>query len=164
MKKFKLGGWHRLWIVISIVYLVPVVYFTFLSTPKSAQMYNFEENFQLSKIDYSDLYEGSLSEVSHDRFVKANSLLEKVKSARNEGYSYSEIEEYLIDQSYDKEIVSLSFLLLKDKAEKDGLKLYREHRKQIIIEGVMMWVFPVLLVYLIGLSVAWIYKGFTKKV
>jgi hypothetical protein len=141
--KLKLNGWQRLWVVLGIIYFAVVVAFTFSVWPSE------------SKIENSWVY----------------SLIEKTKDPNDYTYqirdAYKDISDkelirrinakYSLNQDY-KEIVSS--INLKYQGELQSL---RKEQIKTTAMALIIWLLPVAIVYLLGLSIAWIYKGFKNK-
>lgn len=143
LKLAQLNGWQRLWIVITIIYLIPVVIFSWSAMPTQSQVDNAymyetidfvkDNNPWLSKSSYSiresykDISDLDVVKLIHDRYKN----------------TYTDIDFDRIDNSYLKK----SNELFKNQA-------------RTVFYGLIGWLLPSASVYLLGYSIVWIKKGF----
>jgi len=140
----KLSGWQRLWLVLSVIYLIVVAAFTIILMPKASQ--------------YS-------SSMVHDTIQTTIDNVPKLSNM----YVY-QIREAYSDFS-DEELIQKIHEKYKDEVDFDAIeKKYRNKmshlpsvRAKFIGLGLLFWVAPIVLVYILGISVGWIVKGFKKE-
>jgi hypothetical protein len=140
----RLSGWQRLWLVLSVIYLIAVAAFTVILMPKASQY--------LSSRVYDTV-----------RTIKDN-------VPELSGMYVYQIREAYSDFS-DEEIIQKIHEKYKDEVDFDAIeKKYRNKmsrlpsmRAKFIGLGLLFWVAPIVLVYILGISVGWIVKGFKKE-
>lgn len=143
----RLNGWQRLWLVLSVIYLIVVIGFTFTLMPKASQY--------LSSRVYDTV-----------RTIKDN----VAELSLNTSLSTFEIREAYSDLS-DEEFIQIIHKNYKDKVDFDAIeKKYRNKmsrlpsvRAKFIGLGLLFWIGPIILIYILGISVGWIVKGFKKE-
>lgn len=139
----KLNGWQRLWIIVSVIYLLLVVLFTWISWPTAKEI---ESSWLYSLIeatkDPGD-YSYQIREAYQD--VPDRELIRRINEKYAEQKDYKE-ELQKINQRYQKQLASLG-------------------RNRLTSLGIafMAWIIPIGMVYLLGLAVGWIHKGFQNK-
>ena len=158
MKRF--NGWQRLWIVLSVLYAIPVVLFTANSIAES-ERYSDSARAKYALKAFAD----------HPQNKKIETLpLEKqqelaIDSARAR---LRLAGEHQVDRQTDEEFVRS--LLEKWRDTIDFSEIDAENRKMIeqfslvrvkvIGYGFLAWVAPVAFLYVLGLSIGWIARGF----
>jgi hypothetical protein len=141
--KIKLNGWQRLWVVLSIIYFVIVVGFSFASWPTES---NIENSWVYSLIDKTkdpNDYAYQIRDAYQD--ISDKELIRRINAKYSSNQNYKEI---------------LNTINLKYQSELQSL--WKEQFKTIAI-ALMAWLLPIAIVYLLGLSFGWIYKGFKNK-
>jgi len=143
MEKIKrLNGWQRLWVLICVIYLILVSFGCYEEMPKKSSVFDEWSYDMIEVVKRNDprLKELSLWEIkSKYRDIKDEELIKRIRN-KFENYK-SEFQE--IDQKYQKE---LDVLLLRKFKTLGVFFLY--------------WIIPSVVLYLIGLSIWWVYKGF----
>ena len=131
----KLSGWQRLWILLSVIYLVIPVLFLIADWPTKKEI---EDKWVYDTLEivrqpsdsvfeirsaYNDLSNQELVERVHKKFGKAK--FEK------------------IDKEYQKELKNLNYKRLKSFGV-----------------AFLFWIVPVIVLYILGKGVGWVYRGF----
>jgi hypothetical protein len=138
----RLSGWKRLWVFLVIIYFFSVAFFTVVLLPKEEDL---KREWAYAIIDFIRTKEDKLSK----RYSSARELLNTLKG--HEGYeSYDEI----IDKAQSKQ-----FGGIHEKYKQKLSNLQREKMKVIGI-GFLFWVIPSIIVYILGMGIGWIYRGF----
>jgi hypothetical protein len=141
--KIKLNGWQRLWVVLSIIYFVIVAGFSFALWPAES---NIENSWAYSLIDKTkdpNDYAYQIRDAYKD--ISDKELIRRINAKYSSNQNYKEI---------------LNTINLKYQSELQSL--WKEQFKAIAI-ALMAWLLPIAIVYLLGLSFGWIYKGFKNK-
>src|SRR4030066_2189531 len=150
----RLNGWQRLWMLMGVLYIIPVAFFSYSNMPKKADIMRewtidvielvkkHDDNMtKYSTIDVLNSY----SDMSYDNIIL------KIRSKAT-GKTKSHFKNLIADAEFqiieDWHRVKLESLL------SDQLK--------IISYGIIFWLVPLGLIYLIGMGIRWVYEGFNK--
>ena len=154
----KLSGWKRLWLVLAVIYLIPVAALTVGQIPKKSGI------MRQWAIDVIEVDKNSDSSISNVSTLEILSLFEK------RGHSYQDIINKLTDvilkgiedKDGSKWVKLADKLKLKELREQYTEKLANLNRDRVRIAGIgfLFWIVPVVIVYILGLTVKWIYMGF----
>lgn len=130
-----LNGWQRLWVLFSILYLVVVCIVGFVFYKDSAH-------------GYSD----SEQKINRDAFYVAEcpSILQKYPSGR---VPMSQVEDLANEQ---KRKIARCFAI--DRINKK----IADDRVKVIQIAAVSWLGPIIVIYLLGLGVMWVRRGFGK--
>lgn len=102
-------------------------------------------------------------------------VYDTIRTIKNNVPKLSGMDVYQIREAYsdfsDEELIQIIHKNYKDKVDFDAIeKKYRNKmsrlpfvRAKFIGLGLLFWVAPIVLVYILGISVGWIVKGFKKK-
>jgi hypothetical protein len=143
----RFGGWLRLWIVVSVLYLIAVVVFTVITLPQpdniphSASFYAQMPPDLRSKL----LDAKSAGTDDHDKPTVI------VKMPNRHTLQFGE----KIPPHEQQTVATAYWNIVKETAS--------EARWKYIGLAFLGWVIPVLAVYAIGWSVAWVYQGFRHQ-
>lgn len=141
--KIKLNGWQRLWIVFSLIYLAIIILFTWTTWPTKKQIENLWVYSTIDAIKEPNDYSYQIRESYKD--ISDRELIKKINAKYGEIPGFKEkLNE--IDIKYQKKIQSLG----------------NERLKNVRI-AFMAWSIPLVILYLLGLAIGWIYKGFKKQ-
>ena len=141
--KIKLNGWQRLWVVLSIIYFVIVVGFTFLLWSTESEI---ENSWVYSLIDKTkDPNDHSYEIRDAYKDISDKELIRRINAKYSSNKDYKEILN-TINLKYQSEVQSL----------------WKKQFRAIAI-ALMAWLLPIAIVYLLGLCFGWIYKGFKNK-
>ena len=160
MIAIKLGGWHRLWIVLSFLYLILVVFITIDKLPKST--YGISGPYKVLK--YMDQqYVGYVRTIRYpwEASIDDNKCNDDICIIKtNSGYSLNvqmpsvkEIDGSTIDKKIFLNSISSEF------DQKINKVLARE-RFSVVVKGFLSWITPVVLLYFLGWCIGWVYRGF----
>ena len=142
----KLNGWQRLWIVVAVIYLVVVCVITFFLIPKEREI---RRSWASDIIDVVKTHDKSLqdqntweildsySDLSYEEIIKA---IKKKHSTIDSTLDYIEI-----DKKYEDKLANLGWEQIK-----------------LASIGFLYWLVPVILAYVMGLALGWIYRGFRE--
>lgn len=156
-KMGRLSGWQRLWLVLAILYLIAVVIFAVTVMPMKSDI---ERRWALDVIEISKKYDPLLSNKSTWK------ILESYK-----GFSQEEIIELNIrfalktdkdtkgKVNWSKELNKKRFQELEEYYTEKLGNLYWKKAKVVGL-SFLVWIVPVVVVYILGLIVRWIYTGF----
>jgi len=140
-ENMKLGGWQRLWVLWSVIYLVPPIFFLLedSSTKKKMEWLWVDNTIEIAKKQLDPYWtNGEISlykDLTNQELVKR--IHEKYGNDR-----WAELSFEKVDQEY-----------------RDGLKnLNYKHLKSCNI-AFMFWMVPVVAVYILGKGVGWVYRG-----
>jgi len=145
--KIKLSGWQRLWVVLSIIYLPIVVLLLLEEWPNKKQIEHLwvysiiGASIDASKDD--DYRTNRVREAYKD--ISDRELIQKINAKYDKKPKYKE-KLNKINLRYQKKIQSLG----KDRLIKIGMAF-------------IGWSIPIGILYLMGLAIGWIYKGFKEK-
>lgn len=145
----RLNGWQRLWVVLAVIYLLPVVGFTIALFPKQRDLVS-------SRVYDSIRAVGEYREKNDSgfRFEGAFSFRAKYYS----DISDDEIIKGLHEKWGSK--VDFSKIEVEYKQKLDALPAERAKAVGIAL---LAWLVPVLAVYVLGLAVTWIIRGFRRE-
>lgn len=138
----RLNGWHRLWIVITILYSIIILPMIATSIPKESDI---TKQWSYELIDRARVFHPEL-----------NNLLDF--EIRDMNKNYSDIQYIRAVHRQYKNLVSFSDIDTKFKEQLDHLYI---DQAQFIGIGFIIWLLPVIVLYLFGWSIGWIYRGFT---
>jgi hypothetical protein len=145
-----INGWQRLWVVLVVLYLVPVIASTLGKWPTE---YKFNDAMILECIEsaarHSEsttpglTYEKARAELMWDYYGSFDSkpdiwAIEGIRSAYGDKANIVEIQDKYIDK-----IVNI-----------------RTEQAKVFGVAVLWWLIPSALLYLIGLVIAWVIQGF----
>lgn len=171
---FRLHGWQRLWIVLSILYLLVVISFDFFIWPESKSI----EKHRLNEVDkliskskggekryeLTDLVE-SLNRDGVDIVEEFNrqGVFENGAWSREEANlmaheNWAKLADLLIARHKG----DIDFTEIESQYKRD-LRKVSDERKRIVLFSLLFWVASVVGVYLFGLSIRWIIRGFKEK-
>ena len=141
--KIELNGWQRLWVVLSAIYLGIVILFTWTSWPNKMQIESSWVYFMIDATKEPDDYAYQICEAYKD--IPDRELIQRINAKYGEKPEYKEKLKQ-INLRYQKEIQSLG----KNRYKTMGIAF-------------IAWVIPIGIIYLMGLVIGWIYKGFKEK-
>ncbi|GEM_PF-1743180 len=164
----KLNGWQRLWVLVSIIYLIPVVFITLSALPTKNQIYQewYYEIFRYAK-HYSDFQNISSYDyqVSHENlsiYELIQSIELQLKPVPNQDMvlanSNIKIPYDVLVHQYNDNVISIH-----DKYTNDLNKLHINQAKIALTCLVILWIIPLLIIYLLGKAIGWVYRGFKSS-
>ncbi len=149
MALLKLSGWQRLWVVVSLLYLVTVVIFTIALMPKRA---NIEQAWE-SEID---AIVGSNIRFSLPfRDMNDEALVRVFREEYPDAYQDLSDEELV-------STISIRVALIDFRHQQRLDSLFGEQAKSMGI-GLLAWIVPSVVLYLLGWSIGWVYRGFQSR-
>ena len=167
----KLNGWHRLWILLSIIYFVLVISYVIIKFPKAENIQHAGEFYKkLSKksaeMIISTTYEDTIGlggkdvtgEFYHSTNLSREFILvpgperginEKMPNGHTIVFRYNCSEEdiRIASQEYWKAV--------EQKAS--------EKRRHLLLYAFLFWIVPCMGLYALVWSINWVYKGFISK-
>ena len=158
---FKTNGWQRLWIVISVLYLCAVIVIDIMIWPKTAHIEK-----QFLNATYQLIYEAEGKKEKYkftDIVEEANrrGLFSNPKDEKEQmmaGENWVALAERAISKYNDK----INFANIRNTYD-FGLRKVNSERKEIVLFSVIFCFLPVVALYLLGLSIRWIIRGFKQK-
>ena len=136
----KIGGWTRLWIVVSVLYLVIVAGFAYMNRPTAER--------QQHKVEYFD----KLSEESMQLIL---SSLDANKVSR-------------VEMPNGKKIVfpKGTPLTAMDKVTHEYWDIVKseanEKLRAFVLKAILWWAIPCLVLYTLGWLIGWVTRGFKR--
>lgn len=145
----KLGGWHRLWILACVLYLCVVAGGAFILYPKKSSVsvwQVFEKMPPESGKKLKNYHEDCLSMgVSSQSFLRV-------------GFEDSH-HELFFPRSISKEELGA----LSDEFH-DAIPITLKHKQRsFLLWTPLFWVIPCIVLYILGRSIGWVYRGFKKS-
>ena len=152
----KLNGWQRLWVLLAALYLVPVAIFTIPELPTESSIRREWAYDLLEALRRHDLIPGSTSDYRREVFKDADDeeVIDKVHKAVS------------IMRKEDKEkklAVLVNEIGTLEKQYQDRLSGLLLRQLAIIGIGILFWLMPAVFVYLVGVGVGWVYRGFKER-
>ena len=138
----KLNGWQRLWIVVAVIYLVVVCVTTFSLMPNESEI---KRSWASDIIDFVKTHDKSSQHLSTWEILNAYSDLRYEEIIKRMKKKYSTFEYMEIDKKYEDKLANLGW-----------------ERTKVASIGFLFWLVPVILAYVLGLAVGWIYRGFRE--
>lgn len=142
----KLGGWQRIWIVISVMWLLVVGLVGYSEIPSEEKIYKAWSYDLLKYLCDNDSnlkgqYAWQLRDVYSD--LSDKELIERLRSKYLEKYPAYKYGFENIDAKYNDKLINLA-------------------RSRVIAIGIgfLIWFIPLAVLYVLGWSVGWIYRGF----
>jgi len=165
----KLNGWHRLWILLSAVYFVLVTSFVILNFPKAENIPHQSEFYKkLSKksaaMIWTDNREDALA-LGHEIIIDFIPDKKEEENVKPKGGNWLDIEEMpnkhdiifnAKSSEEDKRLVSQEYWRVVEQRA-------TEKRLHLLLYASLFWLAPCLVLYALGWSINWVYKGFKQK-
>ncbi|MBK8908367.1 MAG: hypothetical protein IPM60_10810 [Rhodospirillales bacterium] len=150
----KLGGWSRLWIVISALYFAAIVVLVSTTLP------------QAERVAHAQVFYDRLSPDVRQRILAKN-IGEREAEILKEALRRELIEQVEMPNGH-----FLTFSKDLPEGEKeDAARAYwtvvertaADERFQYIVSAIGWWIGPVIALYVIGWTVGWVYSGFKTR-
>jgi hypothetical protein len=148
--RIRLNGWRRLWIVVAIIWAIPVFFFTISTVETEAKIkarwardiVNLEKKYHSS----FTWFEGkSDEEIIHP--ARSAATTEKVDLTDAELVTDQELAaQAVINQTYPEQLSELPAA-----------------RTRTLLCGLLVWLVPTVALYFLGLACRWIYRGFRQR-
>ena len=157
----KLNGWQRLWVVLSILYLIVVISVDFMIWPKTTY---------IEKSRLNEVYELIHKAEGKEEKYKYTDIVDELNRRGLLASPNNEKEELMAEERWAK-LADLAILKYKDKIDfsqiesryKSDLRELNSERKQTIFLSFLFWLVPVIVAYTLGLAARWIMRGFREK-
>jgi hypothetical protein len=162
MQTMQINGWNRLWIAIAIIYLIAIIFMLWVMFPTTQSLY---------KAWYEDLY--LIANISNSEYRMKNSDQFKLE---NSSFSYPQLIELIENdmKNHPKNFINhcreWSSDLFCDlvpitgketrKQYENKLSLLRGEQFDILIKAFLLWTTPLIILYLLGWLIGWVYRGF----
>lgn len=141
----KLNGWQRLWIVTSVIYILPVFFFAYITFPES----NAHQFFgRFAKLDAKEDWDIELKREFIIDTAKSRIRL-KGNGHQSDKRNDDEYHKYLIDR-WGK-LIDLDF---------SRVNYSRLHH---ILIAFSLWLLPLVIIYIFGYAVSWVRHGFKNE-
>lgn len=141
---FRVGGWHRLFLMLAFLYFVTLAVFVTMAIPTAAdhQRNRLFDTVNLIREYRPDYFRESWT------YKVVDSIIEQGR------------EEWLakVHESFRGKV---DFSPIEQRYQQDMHNLTRDQRKAVLT-ALGLWGIPVGVVYALGLSVAWIIAGFRR--
>lgn len=158
--RFKTNGWQRLWIVTSVLYLCVTIPITFakIDWPETT---NIEKEFV--NATYLLIDEADGKEIKIDITLLVEEFIRRGLLANPETEVDTMMAEKdwvgLAERAILKNKNKINFSEIRNTYDSDLEKITSE-RKEIVLFCVVIWFVPIVVLYLLGLSIRWIVRGF----
>jgi hypothetical protein len=146
----KISGWHRLWIVLSAIYLVLVVFISALQFPQTETPFSQEERLKRSSTLVAEYLR------TNPEFAKHPPVLPSEYGGVPVDHSQIAVDLSRLHSKY-KGRVDFSTV---EQAFSPDLK---SKRLQYVGVVFLIWFVPVVVIYLLGLAAGWVIRGFAQK-
>ncbi len=153
----RLGGWQRLWVVFSCVWLLVVGFFIFLVMPQIGARETFEcyETHRLiSASETSGDKSRTLEELRKLRSEIRSEIRRRHCAGKNRDELRSEIRRA---QELHGERIDFGNMESKWQAQ---ITERRRAQAKSVIAGLSVWVASIAIVYVIGWAIGWVTRGF----
>lgn len=154
MKQLKLGGWHRLWIVLTAIYTIIFLFFAYNEYPQNIPQMD-EKLHGVGKYQKEIILamEGGYSEDEIKDYLK-----EKVNtnnSNKTLEFGIDAFEDFDLSP-IDAEVETAKLIFSKQKAQ----KIRKQQQNKYLINAIIIWFIPIVSIYILGFCIGWIYRGF----
>lgn len=141
----KLNGWHRLWILLSAVYLILVTLYVIFKFPNAAEIPHQAEF-------YKKLSQKSAAMIERDIFDEIQPGFHPIIEMPNKHIIHFTVKV----SEEDMNIASQEYWrVVEQKAT--------EKRLHLLLYAFLFWAVPCIGLYALGWSINWVYKGFKQK-
>ena len=163
----RLNGWQRLWILTGVIWLIVVVIFSSILWPGFPSAEKIESNVDdfIERYGDSDIslpinyFQFDCDEVVRRYKGKHPKIIDPFK--RNDGRKNKNAESEPLDL-FNPELSCRFINFLRDEHENSRDKeikvIYR-----FVTFAAIAWLGPVIILYLLGYAVMWVYRGFSRK-
>lgn len=149
-------GWHRLWVLVSGIYLILVIVFFAMSLPKP------------ELIPHSRTLYDQLAPELKKKIVKGNP--NHYQGRKREIYEEARKRGLITEVKMPNGHIMVFDSEIPEKEREDVVKEYwsvveksaAEQRMRLIGLAFGWWILPVLLLYAFGWLIGWVYRGFRK--
>jgi len=170
----KLNGWQRLWVLISCLWLVAVVFFSFTMYSTKITKHNIYENFSRVTLLTLANYTCEAQNYNPNEYLRrfginlSDSTLLKPSSkfAKLTATFCMEIPISLepplfiqVKENTPKEIVKK----IKARAGLIKKNILFKRKSKYVLWTFLAWLLPCLTLYGLGLGISWVYKGFRSS-
>ena len=157
----KINGWQRLWIVLSVLYLFPVIAVAVSIWPKSTHI---EKRFLNKTFELIYEFEGKNKKDKISNIVEEANRRGLFNNPKDEKEELMAAENWvaLAELAIVKHKGKIKFSEVRNTYEME-LKKVTAKRKRIVLFSPLIWFLPVVVLYILGLSVRWIIRGFKQK-
>lgn len=145
----RIGGWHRLWIALSVIYLVSVVAIS-AQFPQTKAVISQEERLERSSALVAEYLR------TNPEFAKQPPVLPSEYGGVPADGSQIPAE---LSQLHSKYKGRVDFAPIEQPFAPD----LTSERFQYVGVVFLIWFVPVALIYLLGLAVRWVIRGFSQK-
>jgi hypothetical protein len=147
----RLSGWSRLWIVSSMLLLALVAGFTYQKWPSTTEA-EIRLYLDVNRAIYEQLLEpkGAAGKISAKDMLR---LVERDSDFIERGDWLAKADRQM------SESPNVDFGAANARYER-ALRGIADDRKELILRSSLLWVIPVILLYVIGWSIGWVRRGF----
>ena len=148
----RLSGWKRLWIVISLILLVPFGFFalTFQSDPNRVEDVSLLQELNKDAVIKKEIPGLGVVEFPNDIDQELIDEIVKRNFDKSTKEQISILAKRRIQERNDKQA----------KEARDENKRIRLENQKTILYAILGWLGTIFVLYALGWSIGWIYKGF----
>jgi hypothetical protein len=159
--QWKLNGWRRLWIVLSVIYLMGICWFGFGALPAVDSYEQAKAIFYLSESFDADM---EFSRAIDDRAGEDKANQDRIRGARlvRSTTHEEETDAEVVKRIGDKYAGKIDFTKLDAEAAAT-IDAQKNRRSAFIVSTTVYWIVPVLALYLLGSVIGWVLRGFRNK-
>ena len=136
----RLGGWQRVWVVLSVTYTSAVIIYLFVEFPKP------EDILDISAI-HSYMADQNVKKISNDSH-------EDVLGVEMPNGDVL----YFVSSLPEKEVEKVA-----GDYYQAMVKVAKDNQRSLLIQVLLFWIIPIVLLYIFGWTVGWIYRGFKQS-
>lgn len=156
----RLNGWQRLWVVLSVIYAVPVTLFTINSLAESERLSE-KDRAHYALRTFSETPENSTTEVlplEKRRELAIDKARARLRLSGEPQQDSRTDEEFVLTlQQKWRSLIDFSEI---EAGYQRKMEQPSPDKAKTIGYGLLAWVVPVIFIYFLGLSVWWIVRGF----
>jgi hypothetical protein len=150
----RLSGWQRLWILLAIIWAVPVVAFTIAALPTDTESEIYAQ-WAIEKIELIRRFHGqNESQTEYRRKVYGNATDREVVRPRADPSKHFDPLTAMPGDELDA---------INQRYESRLAQLERHSPIGTAIRGFLVWALPAIALYLLGIGVHWVYSGFRSR-
>jgi hypothetical protein len=150
----KLGGWHRLWILVSVLYLCVLVGGALIFYPKDGSVSEWEVFEEMSPDTGKKLEKYYLNGLLLNDLFKSDADSARIAVS----FADSHHKLFFPKSSTKKELRALS------DEFRDAIPKAQENKKRSFLLSIpLIWAIPCILFYVLGWSIGCVYRGFRRS-
>ena len=172
----KLGDWHRLWIFLSVIYLLVVILIGYSEFPRPENISHKEEFYQKLSPESREMIHGRDTTKGGWEIVKEGGVTtDNLKSSKPKITAEEFLRSKEIFPTIEVEMPNGHIMKLRggpsDEQMNQVAKEYADvlnqsvsgKRVPFVINAFLIWIIPCLWFYALGWAIKWIYRGFKSE-